>query len=310
MKAVRSAPPGVRVVDVPDPETDDGLVTVRSASICASDLLYIGWGMTNVLGHELAGTTADGRTVAVEAIFGCGECELCRQGSFNLCARMAERALGVTVDGGMSQYFTAPTTSLVELPAGLAVEDASLVEPTAVAWHGARIGGAGAGTSVAVVGGGAIGLLAVAASRALGSEVVDLEARHAHQIEAGRRVGAGAISCMYDVVVEAAGSESSLARSIELVRPGGTVVVLGVFMEGTRFPFTEALTKEARTLSAIGYCRHDTGRDLESAARLLAGDPDLVATMITHRFPLEDAEEAFRVAADKRTGAIRVVIQP
>jgi len=310
VKAVRSAPPGVQVVDVPDPEADAGLVTIRSASICASDLLYIGWGLTNVLGHELAGTTADGRTVAVEAIFGCGECELCRRGSFNLCARMAERALGVTVDGGMSEYFTAPTASLVDLPAGLAVEDASLVEPTAVAWHGARIAGVGAGTSVAVVGGGAIGLLAVAASHALGSEVVDLDARYDHQIEAGRRLGAGPIGAGYDVVVEAAGSESSLARSIELVRPGGTVVVLGVFMEGTRFPFTEALTKEVRVLSAMGYCRHDAGRDFESAAALLAAHPDLVDTMITHRFPIADAEEAFRVAADKRSGAIRVIVEP
>jgi len=136
VKAVRSDPPGVAVVDIPGPETDEGLITVRSASICASDLLYIGWGLRNVLGHELAGTTADGAPVAVEAIFGCGTCEWCRAGRFNLCTTMGDRALGVTIDGGMSEYYTVPTASHVPLPAGLDVRDACLVEPTSVAGHG------------------------------------------------------------------------------------------------------------------------------------------------------------------------------
>jgi len=57
-----------------------------------------------VLGHELARTDSEGRAVAIEAIFGCGSCEWCRRGSFNLCTSMAERTLGVATDGGMSEY--------------------------------------------------------------------------------------------------------------------------------------------------------------------------------------------------------------
>jgi len=115
---------------------------------------------------------------------------------------------------------------------------------------------------------------------------------------------------VYDIVVEAAGSESALARSVELVRPEGTVVLLGVYGDGIKFPFLAALTKEVRVVSSMGYCTHEAGRDFVSAAELLAEHPDLVDTLITHRFPLEDAEEAFRVAADKTTGAIRVVVEP
>ncbi len=310
MRAVRSAPPGVEVVDVAEPASDDGVITVRSASICASDLLYIGWGMRMVLGHELAGTAADGSAVAVEAMFGCGRCEWCRRGRFNLCPSMADRALGVAIDGGMSEWFTAPTESHVALPDGLDVRDACLVEPAAVAWHGVRIGGVGPDTTVAVVGGGAIGLLAVAAARAHGAASVGLEARHPHQIEAGERLGASPAVGGYDVVIEAGGSESSLRRSVELLRPEGTMVILGVFAGGVPFPYTEALTKEARVISSIGYCRHEGGRDFADAAGLLASHPDLVDTMITHRFPIEDAAEAFRVAADKSSGAIRVVLEP
>jgi threonine dehydrogenase-like Zn-dependent dehydrogenase len=310
VKAVRSTPPGVAVVDVVDPPSDEGLITVRSASICASDLLYIGWGLQRVLGHELAGTTADGTPVAIEAVFGCGTCEWCRSGRFNLCTTMAERALGVTIDGGMSEYYNAPTASHVRLPPGLDVRNACLVEPTAVAGHGVRMGGVGPDTTVGVVGGGAIGLLAVAGARSRGATEVGLEARHSHQIEAGERLGASGPTGGYDVVIEAGGSESAVARAVDLVRPGGTVVILGVFNPGTAFPYNEALTKEARVVWAMAYCHYDGGRDFDDAADLLAGHPDLVDTVVTHRFPLEDAAEAFRVAADKASGAIRVVLEP
>jgi len=61
---------------------------------------------------------------------------------------------------------------------------------------------------------------------------------------------------------------------------------------------------------SLGYCRHGHGRDFEDAAALLASVPDLVDALVTHRFPLEDAAEAFRVAADKSSGALRVVVEP
>ncbi len=312
MKAVRSAPPGVQVVDVPEPPDDEGRITVRSASICGSDFGYIGWGSTFILGHELAGTTADGTAVCVEAAFGCGRCELCRQGKVNLCPHMGERVPGMNSDGGMAQYFNAPTGSLVRLPGGLEAKDACLVEPTAVSWHGCRIAGTGPETRVAVVGGGAIGLLAAAAARSHGAPEVALDARHRHQLEAGERLGATAVGsgAGYDIVVEAAGTESSLARSLQLVRPEGTVVILGVFAPTTPFPYIDALLKEVRVLSSICYCRYHGGRDFDDAANLLAREPEITKTVITHRFPLEDASEAFRVASDKTSGAIRVVVEP
>ena len=86
MRAVRSTPPGVAVVDVDEPDGPGELLTISSASICASDFGYIEFGSQFLLGHELAGMTEDGRAVAIEAIFGCGECDLCLEGRYNLCA--------------------------------------------------------------------------------------------------------------------------------------------------------------------------------------------------------------------------------
>ncbi|MEI8001662.1 MAG: zinc-binding dehydrogenase [Actinomycetes bacterium] len=310
MRAVRATPPGVEVVEVDEPEGPWELIRIRSASICASDFTYLRYGSTHILGHELAGTKEDGTPVAIEAIFGCDGCEHCDAGDFNHCATVSTTALGMVVDGGMSEWFRAPARSLVELPTGLDVADAALVEPTAVAWHAVRTAGAGPDTRVAVVGGGAIGLMAVAAAQAMGAPEVALEARHPHQIELGERLGATSTSGLYDVVIEAAGSESALHRVADLARPGGTMSVLGVFPPEATWPQHTCFIKEVRTVPSLGYCRHEHGRDFAQAAALLASSPDLVDALITHRFPIEDAPEAFRIAADRASGARRVVVEP
>jgi len=309
MRAVRSTPPGVTVVDVDEPDGPGEVVAIRSAGICASDLTYIRWGFDKLLGHELAGVTADGTAVAVEGIFGCAGCEQCDQGLVNLCVH-GPTALGVTSDGGMSEYFAVPASALVPLPDGLGVADACLVEPAAVAWHACRLAGVGPDQRVAVIGGGAIGLLAAAAACTMGAADVAVDARHPHQRAIAERVGAGDPTGQYDVVIEAAGTESALHRATEVVRPGGTMAVLGVFPPDVTWPQQQCFMKEIRTVPSLGYCRHEGGRDFTDAAAMLAADPDLVDALVTHRFPLEDAAEAFRVASDKTTGALRVVVEP
>jgi len=311
MKAVRSIDGQAAVVDVEEPPGAGELLDMRSTSVCASDLMYIELGSRSILGHELAGTREDGTAVVVEALYGCMACEQCLRGAYNLCPTHGQRALGVTADGGMAEQFRAPAGRLVPLPAGLDVRDASVVEPATVSWHGLRLAATGPDDRVAVVGAGALGLLAVAGARRLGCEEVALEARHAHQWEAGERLGAQAgTDGLYDVVVEAAGTPASLARSVELVAPGGTVVVVGVHFGTIELDWMPLFHREARIIPSLGYCAHDSGREMDDAAAMLADDPEIARTLITHRFPLEDATEAFRVAGDKTSGAIRVVIEP
>src|SRR3954469_20876540 len=157
MKAVRSAEGGVTVVDVDEPPGTGELLDMRGASICSSDLLYIDIGSRMILGHELAGVREDGTAVVVEALYGCMACEQCLRGNYNLCPTHAQRALGVSVDGGMAEQFRAPPGRLVPLPSGLDIADASIVEPASVSWHALRLGNTGPGKRVAVVGAGALG---------------------------------------------------------------------------------------------------------------------------------------------------------
>jgi 2-desacetyl-2-hydroxyethyl bacteriochlorophyllide A dehydrogenase len=302
---------GAAVVDVDEPPGAGELLEMKATSVCGSDLMYIERGSRAILGHELAGIREDGTPVVVEALYGCMACEQCLRGAYNLCPTHGRRALGATADGGMVEQFRAPTARLVPLPPGLGVRDASIVEPASVAWHALRLAQTGPDKRAAVVGGGALGLLAVAGARRFGGEDVALEARHAHQWEAGERLGARAgTEGLYDVVVEAAGTPASLARSIELVAPGGTVVVLGLHFGTVELSWSPLFHREARIVPSLGYCAHDGGREMEHAAAMLADDPEIARTIITHRFPIEDAAEAFRMAGDKTARAIRVVIEP
>jgi threonine dehydrogenase-like Zn-dependent dehydrogenase len=139
---------------------------------------------------------------------------------------------------------------------------------------------------------------------------VDLEARHPHQVEAGERLGAGRASGEYDVVIDAAGSESGLARCAELARPEARVILLGVYHGLIPFPGVPALVKELSIVNAMAYGSHDGIRETEEVAAMLGANPDIAKTVVTHRFPLEDVTEAFRVANDRAAGAIKVVLHP
>ncbi|OBK76599.1 alcohol dehydrogenase catalytic domain-containing protein [Mycobacterium sp. 1164985.4] len=310
MKAVRNAPPTVEVVDVDEPDGDGELVRVAAAGICASDFKYLQYGSTQIAGQEFAGALEDGTAVAVEGFFGCGKCTQCQQGALHMCTAGPPTAPGMLSPGGMSEWFRAPRHVLVPLPPDLDVADAALVEPASVAWHSCHRAEVTDQTRVAIVGAGAIGVLAAAAAQQMGAPEVAVAARHAHQHEAREGIGAVVPTADYDVVIETGGSESALHRAVELSRPGGTVVHLGAYPAETVWPMEASFSKEVTVRPSLGYCSHGRRRDFAEAADLLAARPELVRTLITHRFPIDDAVEAFRVAQDKSKGVFRVVIQP
>ena len=314
MRGVRNTKRGVEVVDVPDPrpEAEGGstVVRIRTAGICGSDLHLLGFGpMPVTLGHEFAGELDDGTAVAVDPNVPCGECDQCLGGSEHRCRTGAQRVLGIGADGGMADAVVARAQSLIPLPAGLRVEDACLVEPLGVAAHGVRLAGLTGGERIAVVGAGAIGLAAVAAARPSAGNL-GLVARHDSQRAAGERLGAGSTNGEYDVVLECAGTESALATAVELCRPGGLVLFLSTPWDPIPMPGFAAAMHELGFRWSYTYGRHEHGTDLGDAAALLASHPEIADTLITHRFPLDEAPEAFRVAADRASGSIKVVLEP
>jgi threonine dehydrogenase-like Zn-dependent dehydrogenase len=314
MRAVRAnGEGGVSVIEVdatvPAYATDPVRVHVRSCGICASDLHLAGWNIPVTLGHEFAGVLDDGTAVAVQPNVWCGECDRCLAGETQQCRTGLTRMHGLAVDGGFADEVIVDRSCLVPLPPGAGAEIGALVEPLAVAGHALGRVALEPGARILVIGGGSIGLAisAVARSRAID---VDLAARYDHQHEAGEKLGARrARADEYDVVVDAAGSQASLDDAVARVRPGGTIVVAASYWDPVSIG-TALLVNEVRLVPASMY-GHDHGiREFETAATLLGTRPEIGAALVSHRFGLDDAPEAFRVSGDRASGAIKVVLGP
>lgn len=309
MRAVRAIAGRPTIVDVDDPDGDWPLLEVGAVGICGSDLTLLGWNLPVTLGHEIAGTV-DGVAYCVEPTVRCGDCDQCRVGATQRCRGSAPHGIiGVAFDGGLAERVRVPRECLVALPVGLPVSDASIVEPLAVSWHALRKVSAVAGERVLVVGGGSVGLMAVAAARAMGL-VVDLEARHEHQRAAGERLGAGAPGGQYDITIEAAGTDSALATCVRKTTPGGRIALVGIAHDDRRVPAIPFVMNELTLVGCNCYDNGGDGHEFAQAAAVLAAEPEIAATVITHRFPLSEAAEAFRVAEDRGSGAIKVVLEP
>jgi threonine dehydrogenase-like Zn-dependent dehydrogenase len=311
VRAVRNSDDGVRVVDVPVPDGDGLRVRVRSAGICGSDLEMVRTGLsTTTIGHEIAGELDDGTAVAVHPFVPCRTCEHCLAGQPQMCRAFTTTALGVFVDGGMTDELRVDASCLAALPPGFTVEDASLVEPTAVALHACNRAGVVDGMRVGVVGAGTIGLLAAAVARHLGADV-GLSARHDAQRNAADAFGiATEVPRNCDVVIEAAGTTSGFDDAVRHCRRAGRLMLVSTTWEPISVSFLAAQMREQTIDLAFVYGEAHGEREFDTAVGILAAHPEIPAAMITHRFGLDDAPEAFAVAADRARGAIKVVLHP
>jgi threonine dehydrogenase-like Zn-dependent dehydrogenase len=307
MKAIKVIDKQPVMVDVPQPKGEGVKVKVVSSSICGSDIHMMALNIfgDHIIGHEFAGITEDGRAVAVEPITGCGHCLSCDEGHRLHCAS-GIYVMGVLGDGGMAEYVSVPAANIVELPTGLDIRIASLVEPLAVAVHGLDRARVREGDRVLVIGAGPIGLATGAALRSRGIPY-DIVARHDHQKAAAEKLGAGSIcDGHYDVVMDAVGSSASLQQSAQMIKPMGRLGMVGVSW-GTLDLKQELYGKEPELIPSIGYNCKSPNRNFEEAGTILHRHPDISEAMVTHRFPLDGVTEAFATAADRAAGAIKVV---
>ncbi len=315
MRAVRRGQDGLVVQDVPlrEAAAHETRLRVRSAGICGSDLHAIEHGaIPATLGHEVAGVLDDGSPVAVWPLTPCGSCPRCRAGEPQQCPGAQDQLFGFARDGGMADEMIVPRSALVPLPSTVPVGEACLVEPLACAIHGARRIGLRGSDRVAVVGGGTMGLALVAVARWWGCDI-DLVARHQRQADAGLMLGAGAgagAAGQYDVVVDAAGTPPATNQAVSLCRPGARLLLLATYWEGLHLDPLSFAMQEITLVPASAHGRHLGGRDVDSAAALLAANPSIAEALITHRFPLSDALAAFATARNRKAGAIKVVLEP
>ena len=310
MKAVSYSNGKVFTSNIDYPSGEGVLVNIASAGICGSDLhlLNAGAHSPHVAGHEIAGITSNGTHVAIEPIISCRKCPSCNSGDYHLC-KVDFKGMGMSINGGMTEQILVPEECLIHLNKKISIKDACLVEPLAVALHGFIRTNTNSSHKIAVIGGGTIGMCAIAAAKYIGCEV-DLIAKYDHQKDAGNKLGAGNLDGIYDRVVDCVGTDETLDLSAKSAKPGSWIVLLGTPLSGINLPGLRVIMNEIKIFPSIMYGSTAGIKDFEIAAKLISTIPNIGDIIITHRFPLEEAEEAFKVAQDKSSNCIKVIFDP
>ena len=313
----------------------EALVRLRSVGVCGSDLHFFRGEFPLppgfVLGHECSGTVEAigegvtnvrlGDDVALELFNVCLTCANCRSGNYQHCAKRV--ASGLNAPGGLRDYMTLPSYTMYPLPEGVDCELGALTEPLAVNVHGLRLVNLRFGDRVAILGAGTIGLLAIPAARAMGATWIGITARHPHQKEMARALGADRVfdatddgvkalageSGGADVVVETVGGHGdTLAQAITVAGLGARISVLGAFTKPVQLHPIMFFLKELSIHGSNCYGRAGRHSDYELALEIMRRNAAMLRPVVTHRFPLDRVAEAYATADDKSSGAIKVQI--
>lgn len=308
MLAVTASQGVITVVERDTPEGNGELIAVTSSGICGSDLHMIEAGLSGVvLGHEFGGLTSSGQLVAIRPTGECGTCQQCSMGYPQTCS-MASRSLhGMSRDGGLAEFVLVDHNQIFPIPAGVDPASVGLVEPLAVVIHGINRSHIEKGSRAVVIGAGSIGLLtaAVLVDRGINVEIVT---RHPHQSLAAEKIGAHPVSeagSNYDMSFDAVCSQQSFDACVQATRPCGTLLEFGMFWSPVTLN-NSLMMKEITVIPSIFYGHNHEHHDFVEAVDVLVRLPFLIDAVVTHRFALTDAAEAFRVAADRKSGAIKV----
>ncbi|MBI2843668.1 MAG: alcohol dehydrogenase catalytic domain-containing protein [Armatimonadetes bacterium] len=323
---------------VPHPGPTEVLIRVAAAAICHTDFVTMAGQhdaarFPSVLGHEFSGVVEmcgegvsnlrPGDRVTAMGFAYCGMCFACRCGRHTACENIG--AIPFHIDGAFQEMLVVPSSMVFLISDSLSFEEAALTEPAANGYAAAERGGIDAGENVVVIGPGPIGLLALqaAAMRQPGSLIMlgtrderltlasrfgatdTVNVRRSDPREAVMEItrGKGA-----DVVLFCGGGEETWMLSSRILAPYGRVVVEALpdrcdaCWPVPIFDFT------ARHVSYLGVCGF-TGSQFATALRLIEAGKMDVGSLITHRFSLEDYEEAFETSQKRKEGAIKVIFK-
>lgn len=342
----------LRTKPIPQPGVSEVLVRIDAIAICATDLEVLANGAPAVIdggppfnrnwtpGHEYMGTITAlgervdefrvGERVAVEVHAGCGQCRRCRSGMYTSCLNYGRhrdkghRANGFSTDGGFAQYAVNHINTLVRVPDDMGDEEATLAVTAGTAMYGlTEMGGLVAGESVAVIGPGPIGLLAVAVAKALGASPVVLIGTREERLSIGAKLGADLTidgrtgdsvqrvreltnGIGVDYVIDCAGTEGSINDAIHMCSRGGKICLAA-------FPHGKANIALAHAVMNNIYLYGIRGEGKSAVARamaLMAARRFDARLIHTHTFPMASLPVAIQTARERIDGAIKVVVRP
>jgi L-iditol 2-dehydrogenase len=331
----------LEIADLPKPTSAPGevLISVAACGICGSDVHgYDGSSGRRippiVMGHEAAGTIAalgagvsgfaKGDRVTFDSTIFCGACNNCRRGDVNLCDN--RQVLGVSCaefrrPGAFAEYVAVPSRILYRLPENLSFNEAAMLEAVSVALHGVSLAQISTGSNALVVGAGMIGLLTLQALRAAGCSTICVADLDSARLKLAKEVGATAVISSerdvagqvmeltggdgVDVVIEAVGRNETVTASIDSVRKGGTVVLVGNISPEVTLPLQKVVTRQIRLQ---GSCA--SAGEYPRAIELLASGAIQVKPFITAIAPLEDGPRWFERLYAHEPNLMKVILTP
>ncbi|MGY1773222.1 zinc-dependent alcohol dehydrogenase [Blastococcus sp. SYSU D00813] len=321
----------IRVEQLPDPEPGPGEVLVRvgRCGVCGTDVAMTSDALVTYgpgpFGHEFAGEVVDvgpgvdrartGQHVACLPVTPCGDCAGCASGYALTCAAPRGGA------AGFAELAVVPADGAVPLPGSLSPADGALVEPMACGLHALRMGRLRVGDRVLVLGAGSMALSAVHWARRMGAGRVVVASRSAHRREVVMALGADAFHSTaeddpaeldallggpVDLVAECIGKEGAVARAVELVGRGGTVVSMGMCMAAETVVPALCAFKEASLVFPLGYT---VGEFVESARAFDAGrlSAELMVSDVIALDALPATMEQLRAGT---RSALKVLVDP
>lgn len=333
----------VEVRDIPDPSLmndTDVVIQVGAVGLCGSDVHYYKEGRIGdqvveypfIVGHECAGTVLKtapavrelkpGDRVAVDPAIVCGSCDQCLAGRPNTCRRLRYLGTPGQTSGALCERIVLPERNCHPLSGNLTFEEGVLIEPLSIALHGMRMAGDPLPPAVAILGAGPIGLCVLLAARAAGIRTICVTDKIEDRVKAARTIGAtwagnpdhedivarleSLVPGGLDAVFECCGDPAALDQAVDLLKPGGRLLIIGI-------PAADRIFFDIHTLRRRELAVHNVRRQrgcIRDAIGLITAGQVEVRFMATHRFSLDDAWQAFELAAGYRDGVIRTILQP
>ncbi len=329
--------------EIPTPEIrrpTDVLIRMKVVGVCGSDVHYYATGRIGSqvvkypypVGHEGAGMVEKvgpavtrvkpGDRIAVEPAMSCGTCDQCLAGRPHTCRTLRFLGCPGQAEGCMGEFLVMPEECCFPIPESMTLEQAALSEPLAIGVYAVRRSVPMQGARIGILGFGPIGLSVLFAARAHGAAKVYVSEKLPARIAAARQAGADwagspdddkvveaikrAEPLGLDVVFECCGQQEALIQAIDILKPGGKVMLIGIppTMDFWQLPVDLTRRKE--------ICVQNVRRQVhcvEEALELIATGQAPMEKFATHRFPLAQTKAAFDLVAGYRDGVMKAMIE-
>ncbi len=332
----------MEIMDIPDPKIKnpgDVLIKMGIVGVCGSDVHYYLTGRIGSqivkfpfpVGHEGAGTIykvgpavkklkADDR-IAIEPAVSCGKCDQCLSGRHNTCRKLRFLGCPGQADGCLSEYIVMPEESCLKIPAKISFPQAVISEPLAIGIYAVKKSAPMNGAKIAILGSGPIGLSVLIPALLQGAEKIYVTDKIDARLKMAKSFGAGWTGnpdkiniveeirkdspLLLDIVFECCGQQDAVIQAIDILKPGGKLMIIGIPPELDNWQIP--VDKTRRNEICIQNVRRQA-HCAQAALNMIKENKINFDNMITHNFPFEKTQDAFELVADYSDGVLKAVI--